>query len=133
MQTFLKIKEIEFTNNLDINGVIYNLAPSAVLPSIEYIKSAERSLSGNLHVDITAVKQKLQIVFDIFEDRDFQFVIEFLKLREIGSTDTDGIPVEYFDTQNQAKYFFCDNVKYEPFIMNDKIRWKNVIIDLLEI
>ena len=104
--------------------------PSQVLPSVEKIKSIERSLGGKLHVDISATKRRLEVIFDLLGSTDFNAVRELL--------DTDnaaGHKVRYFDDKglSQDARFHFDDITYEPWIVGDDIRWRNVNVILLEV
>jgi len=107
-----------------------NLAPSRIEPTIQYIKSSERSLGGKLHVDIAGFKQALQIVFDVLNQNELH------RIKYIFQTDMpdqDGISVVYNDiTIPNAKYF-VENITYTPLVIEDSILWQNVTLSLVEV
>ena len=78
------------------------LTPSKIIPGTELIRNAERALSGKLHVDITATKRKLQIVFDILDNTNFEQILDVFKVENADCIDPDGILVEYYDLRDNA-------------------------------
>jgi len=136
MSFYLKVTNREKTE--DFKG---NMSPSHIIPGIDYIKNAERSIGGKLHVDILGVKQTLQIVFDVLDEDCFR---EIKSIFETEDPSTDGLQVEYFadeitarshhpNNSVQARRFFVDGFTFDPIIIGGKIKWRDVTVSLLEI
>ena len=131
--SYLKIDTVEFKKTEE-----HNLHPSAVLPSTELMQQAERSLDGTMHIDITAVKRKLIVVFDMMEKKDFDYLRGVIKIENPAAA-SDGLVIEYFDTdkdgkdKNKDNKFFVEGFAYTPFIVEDKIMWSNVTVTFAEI
>lgn len=126
-QNYLKVGDVEFTDDL---------SPSDIIPGVEFIKNSERALSGKLHVDITANKQTLQIVFNILDRAEFEQILDIFKLENADAIDPEGLRVTYFDLRSKSqkeRRFFVDNTSFAPFIVNDDIKWRDIVIDLIEI
>jgi len=132
--------------------------PSQILPGIEYVKNAERSLGGKLHVDISDSKQTLQVVFDMLNPTDFK---KIKTIFEVESPDPDGLPVEYFANEmteeeaeesspesNPGPYeavdysdeptpipckFFVQEFTYYPLVTENGILWRDVTVNLVEV
>jgi len=110
-------------------------APSTIVPSLEMIKNTERSLGGKMHVDIVATKKRLRIVFDMLSDTHLRKILDRF---EVGK-DKDyispvGHKVWYFDLPDgETKDFFVDEATFDPLVIEDGIKWRNVTINLLEI
>ena len=119
---------IEFTGSL---------SPSQIIPGIELIKNIERALNGKLHVDITASKQKLQIIFDILGQEEFEQVLDIFKAENTDEIDPEGLSVEYFDLRNSGvkteRKFFVESVSFMPYIVENDVKWRDIVVDLLEI
>ena len=134
--------EVDFINGFQKGSKIYNLLPTAVLPKTEIIKTTERSLNGTMCIDITKIKKNLTVSFDVLSEDDFNFIRDFLSFEDIEGLDPNGLAVTYFDsekvvvnTQEQSvtKQCFVDSVAYMPFIVEDNVKWRDVVIELVEI
>ena len=106
--------------------------PSQIVPGIEYIKNAQRSLGGKLHVDVSDSKQTLQIIFDVLTQD------EFVEVKEVFGTDRpeeEGIKVEYANVtiDDEDARYFVDDFTFNPMILDDGIRWKDVTVSLVEV
>ncbi|MCL2797030.1 MAG: hypothetical protein FWD58_03125 [Firmicutes bacterium] len=142
---YLNIDGIEFKNGVS-NGEVpekfFNLLPTAVLPKTKIIKTTERSLGGTMCVDITGVKKNLTVTFDVLSNDEFIFIRDFLSFENIERLDPNGLEVTYFDSakkmvesvlQPVTIQCFVDSVNYVPFIVEDEIKWRDVVIELVEI
>ncbi|MCL2177318.1 MAG: hypothetical protein FWB72_05200 [Firmicutes bacterium] len=129
-----------------------NLIPSKVLPGIEYIKNSERSISGKLHVDIASTKQTLQIIYDYLDKESFEYVVGIFGANNSIAM-TEGLVIEYsFDVSKKSKgknddkpnysnlldnetlrKFIVEDFIFEPLIIDDNIKWKNISINLVEV
>jgi len=104
--------------------------PSYVMPKIEKIKNIQRSIGGTLHIDIAAAKRHLEIMFELLSQEQFD------DIRNIFDSDNaEGLSIKYFDRRGLADdaRFYVDDITYEPWIIGDIIKWKNVVVNLLEI
>jgi len=113
------------------------LCPSQIVPSVEFIKNSKRSLGGKLHVDVVATKQSLQITFDVLSQEAFDQVKAIFTTNEANS---NGLKVKYFDIVataandlGEVRYFHVENLTFNPLILDDGIRWRDVVVDLVEI
>ena len=131
---YLRVKT-EIKELTDAEGwvnFIDDICPSQIVPSVEFIENAQRSLGGKLHVDVVATKQSLQIVFDVLTQQAFNTVKQIFNTQELCS---NGLEVEYFDIEQIAKkrYFHVEGITFNPLVLDDGIMWREVTIDLVEI
>jgi len=119
----------------------YNLCPSQIIPSVEYIKNTERSLGGKLHIDISCSKQSLQIVYEMLKEEDFAEVMKIFDSKKC-DPDLEILAIEYFDFhKNKDEYneevkpreFFVDGITFNPLVTESGIKWRDVTISLLEV
>jgi len=122
------------TNVFD--GGLYPI-PSQIIPGLEIIKNEERSMSGRMHVDIIDNKENLQIVFDVLSEPELRAVMQAFGIKTISP---DGIAVEYFNTNLSnnlsnmvRRTMYVRDFTFDPLIVEDGIRWRNVTIQLAEI
>ena len=115
------------------NSLIPN--PSKIIPSLEMIKNAERSLGGKMHVDVIATKKILRIVFDILSDDELHSVLDVFEInKDKDDISPVGHKVWYFDLpENDYKMFFVDEATFEPYVVEEGIKWRDVNINLVEI
>jgi len=143
-------------NYITVSGVVLtdDICPSQVIPNLEFIKTSKRSLGGKLHTDISDTKQTLQIVYDMLEKTSFE---EVMKIFNKEKPDPDGLEVTYFDIPYRAwvsnpqalvgrngngngngngassRKFVVDDITFNPLIVEDGIKWKDVTISLVEV
>ncbi|MCL2556329.1 MAG: hypothetical protein FWE03_04865 [Firmicutes bacterium] len=94
-------------------------------------------MNGNLHVDIAAVKQRLQVIFGILNQPTYDEVMRrFEVTADISKINPEGIDVTYFDVNNSEKRcgkFAVENVTFNPLVTEDGVLWRDVMIDLVEL
>jgi hypothetical protein len=110
--------------------------PNLVNPGKEIIKSAERTIDGTMAVDVSAVKNKLDVIYSVLKQEDFK---EILKLTDITNF-PEGLIIDYLGNMDknqkeatEDKKWYLDDIKYTPFFLGNEHKWQNVILTFIEI
>ncbi|MCL2370645.1 MAG: hypothetical protein FWC80_05410 [Firmicutes bacterium] len=125
---------------LKVGNAIFNdelyPQPSQIVPTVDLIKNAERALGGRMHVDIVANKESVRVVFDVLNETEFDAVMRAFNVKRQNPNETQELAVEYFDiyTKEIARRNLCVmDTSFDPLVIEDEIKWRNVIVDLEEI
>jgi hypothetical protein len=119
-------------NDILVNGIVYP-TPSQIIPTVNIIKNAERSIGGRLQVDITKSKENLRIVFDLLDQDEFNSVMNVFNNYQFNP---DGLRVRYFDIYTNSKVtrdMSVMSINFEPLIIDSDIKWQSVVVELEEI
>jgi len=121
-------------DGVERTGITYPL-PSQIIPGIDYIKNAERSLGGRLHIDIADSKQTIQIIFDYLESEEEFYSVKAAFKTEEPCQDGAGLNIRYLGEGKSGLQgqFFVEDIIFNPLITDKGIKWRDVIISLLEI
>ena len=107
--------------------------PSQIIPSVELIKNTERSIGGRMQLDIIANKENVQVIFDMLNEYEFNAVMDVFNIQQ---QHHNGLQVSYTDiyTQKNVQRNMCViNTSFDPLILENEIKWRNVVIELAEI
>ena len=111
---------------IKVNGQeLSTLVPSSVRQGDQVTRTAERSLNGSMHVDMSYRKATLEITWDGLEDAELD------EVKNIFPNDGE-ISVELFGkTSSQAK-FYLDSLDYIPMFLGGQLYWRNVTAKLVQ-
>ncbi len=111
---------------IKVNGQeLINLVPSSVRQGDQVTRTAERSLNGSMHVDLSYRKATLEITWDVLEDAELD------EVRTVFPSAGE-ISVELFGkTSSQAK-FYLDSLDYIPMFLGGQLYWRNVTAKLVQ-
>lgn len=127
-------------NILYVEGKEFSITASNIIPTVEIIKTSERSINGTMCIDYVTDKLNLEIVWDLVNQKDLDTIkstfitgetsirIDYLfdelpaKKRKAA-----GLPLEKIE-----KRYYFDAISYAPIILNNTIMWQNVSVKMIE-
>jgi len=126
-KVYLRIGEDVFGSGNEIEGVEYDWTPSMVLPSMEIIKNAERSLDGSMNVDIIKSKKKIEVMFPLLTTEALKVIMDKFNNDELK-------PHEVQCYGEPAIDCYVESIDYLPFMTaSEDIMWKDVTITFIEL
>jgi len=90
-----------------------------------------------LHVDIAAVKQRLQVIFDVLNQSNYNHIMDIFEVvADTSKIDPEGLDITYFNIDTNAKRngrFSVENVAFNPLVTDGGVLWRDVTFDLIEL
>jgi hypothetical protein len=104
--------------------------PSAVLPEIDMLKNAERTLDGSLRVDFIEDKNKIKIVWNILSaDIGQKGLCEYREIRKV-FPQAKTLTIEY---DGETSEYIVDDISATPVFLSGKLHFSNVQITVVEL
>lgn len=116
---------------LKIGGTVFGggLLPDMIMPKIELINNAERSLDGTMNIDIIARKINLEITWSVVSAENMT------KISQIGNN-VGTFEVTYISPDSSAEkkiVAYAEDLAATPFFMGKELKWKDVTLTLVEV
>ena len=116
---------------LKIGGRVFDgeLLPDMIMPKIELINNAERSLDGTMNIDIIARKINLEVSWSVLSSENMSIV------SGIGNR-AGTFEVTYISPDSSAEktiVAYAEDLSSTPFFIGKELKWKDVSLKLVQV
>lgn len=116
---------------LKIGGTVFDggLLPDMIMPKIELINNAERSLDGTMNIDVIARKINLEVSWSVLSSENMSIV------SGIGNR-AGTFEVTYISPDSSAEktiVAYAADLSSTPFFIGKELKWKDVALKLVEV